>query len=148
MNLGAFNQIVTEHRNSLIVIGGVILAFCIVGIIIVEIYVRGKMDLKYIKIKRIKFSPSLLLLIPALVTIIYFSSEVIKCNNDVRKEAYDTYVGRIEYSSSSVKLLDEDISIFVGKNNEKVPYGEHYGKCIISHDSRVIVFWEELNGQG
>ena len=142
MEYSRFNQLVVEHRNSMILIGAVVLACVVVGLLVVEFYVRRKLDCPYINIGKLKFSPTWLMLIPLLLTLIYFPMKVCQCNHDINNSAYETYVGNVEYSESSVKLVDESISFFVGKGHEIVPPGKGYGKVIYSRKSRVIVYYE------
>lgn len=145
MKYEEFNRIVTEHRNSIIIIGIIVLVMCLVAIIIVEFYVRRHLDCKFFTIRSIKFSPTLLMIIPLIAIVIYFPIEINKCNVDLNQELYTEYVGQIEYSSSSVKFKDENFTVFVGKGFELIPRGENYGRCIYSSNSKVIVYWEKLS---
>lgn len=144
MEYEKYNEIVLEHRNSLALIGGLVLAFCIIGILVIEFYVRRNLGCRYFHFKQWKIAPTLFMLIPLIATILYFSTQIYKCNLDIKNHSYDVYKGEIEYSSSSVKLKDK-FSVFVGKGFELIPRGKHIGKCIYSHNAKVIVYWEELN---
>ncbi len=144
MEYDKFDKIVLEHRNSLVIIGMLILVMCIIGILVIEFYVRGKLGCRYFKIGRWKFSPTYIMLIPVLIAVLYFSIQIHQCNLDVNNHLYDTYVGEVEYSSSSVKIKDK-FSVFMGKGFELIPQGKHYGRCIYSHNAKVIVSWEDLS---
>ena len=85
------------------------------------------------------------MIIPLIVIVIWFSVEIHKCDVDLKQESYTEYIGRIEYSSSAVTFKDENWYVFVGKGFERIPIGEHYGRCIYSSNSKVIVYWEELS---
>lgn len=139
-----FNNIVLEHRNSMLVIGCVILVVGIVAVLVVELYVRGVLECKYLQFQRYKVSPTLLMLIPIAAVLIYFSIVVINCNADIANNSYVTYIGVCEYESESVELVGEKVTIYVGKGHEIVPRGTNYGKCIYSKHSKVIVYWEPL----
>lgn len=143
MEYEKYKEIVLEHRNSLIFIGILILAMCVIGILVIEFYVRRKLGCRYFHMKQWKFSPTSIMIIPLLATILVFSVQIHKCNLDIDNNLYDTYIGEVEYSSSSVKLKDE-FSVYVGKGFELIPKGKHIGKCIYSHNAKVIVYWEEL----
>lgn len=142
MDYNHFNQIVIEHRNSMMVIGIASLVFVIAALLVVEFYVRRELDCLYFSIGKIKFSPTLLMLIPLIFVLVFFPTQIYQCNYDVAHSSYKTYTGPVEYSESSVKLTDEDISIFVGKGHEIVPEGESYGTVVYSTKSRVVVFYE------
>lgn len=142
MDYNHFNQIVIEHRNSMILIGIVSLVFVITALLVVEFYVRRELDCSYFSIGKIKFSPTLLMLIPLIFVFIFFPIQIYQCNYDVAHSSYETYTGSVKYSESSVKLIDEDISIFVGKGHEIVPEGESYGMVVYSTKSHVVVFYK------
>lgn len=142
MEYEKYNAIVLEHRNSLILIGVLVFTMCVVGMLVIEFYVRRELGCKYFYIKQWKFSPTFIMFIPLIVVIICFSIQIHKCNLDIRNELYDTYIGEVEYSSSSVKIKD-NFSVFVGKGFEIIPKGKHIGKCVYSHNAHVIVYWEE-----
>ena len=142
MEYQSFNQLVIEHRNSMILIGALVLIFVIIGVLVVELYVRRELDCRYFKIKSLKISPTMIMLIPLLFVVIYFPIKVYQCNYDVKNESYETYIGEIEYSESSVKLNNENRTFFVGKGHEIVPPGISYGMVVYSTKSHVIVFYE------
>ena len=144
MNYNLFKDIILEHRNSLIIIGVIFLIIIIVTALVIEIYVRGELKFEYFQFKKIKFSPTLLLIIPLIFGIIYFSFDIANCNKDIQDNSYETYIGECEYTSTSVKLKDLNLSIYVGKGHEIVPRGINYGKCIYAKHSKVIVFFESL----
>lgn len=145
MDYESFNQIIVSHRNSIIFIGISVLIFVIIGIVAVEIYVRGNLNFQYIKFNKLKFSPTLLMLIPLILVIVYFPIKIYQCNYDIDNLSYESYVGEVEYSESSVKLVDDKLSVFVGKYHEIVPQGITYGLVIYSEKSHVIVFYEAQN---
>ena len=145
MDYESFNQIIVAHRNSIIFIGISVLIFVIIGIVAVEIYVRGNLNFQYIKFNKLKFSPTLLMLIPLILVIVYFPIKIYQCNYDIDNLSYESYVGEVEYSESSVKLVDDKLSVFVGKYHEIVPRGITYGLVIYSEKSHVIVFYEAQN---
>lgn len=144
MNYQLFNKTVTEHRNSLILIGVIVFIFAIIGVFVVEFYVRRELDCKYFEIKNFKIAPTILMVIPIIAILVYFPVKIVQCNRDVKNLAYEEYIGEVEYSSSSVKFHDADFSVFVGKGHEIVPAGKHYGKVVFSRESRVIVYYEQL----
>ena len=129
MGLCQFNNIVLEHRNSMLAIGCVILVVGIVAVLFVEFYVRGALGCKYFQFRRYKISPTLLMLIPIAAVLIYSSIVVINCNADIANNSYATYIGVCEYESESVELVGEKVTIYVGKGHEIVPRGTNYGKC-------------------
>lgn len=145
MDYESFNQIIVAHRNSIIFIGISVFIFVIIGIVAVEIYVRGNLNFQYIKFNKLKFSPTLLMLIPLILVIVYFPIKIYQCNYDIDNLSYESYVGEVEYSESSVKLVDDKLSVFVGKYHEIVPRGITYGLVIYSEKSHVIVFYEAQN---
>lgn len=145
MDVDQYNNIVQVHRDSMIIIGCIILLLCVLAIIFVELYVRGTLECKFFQLGKIKVSPTLLLLIPTMLVLIYFSMVVVNCNKDISLNAYETYIGTCIYQSESVELVEQKIHIYVGKGHEIVPYGENYGKCIYSKYSKVIVYWEQLD---
>ena len=145
MDYQLFNDIVTSHKNSLITIGIVFLFAAIICILVIEIYVRGELDCKYFSIGKLRFSPTILMLCLIVISSTVFSIKIAQCNKDIRDLSYEEYVGIVEYSSSSIKLDNSNITIFVGKGHELVPYGAHYGKIIYSKHSKVIVFWEPID---
>lgn len=145
MDLDQFNLIVLEHRNSMIVIGCIILFVCIATMFVIEFYVRGALECKYFQLGKIKISPTLFMLIPMIVALVYFSVVIVNCNKDISANAYETYIGICTYESESVNLKEAEIFIYVGKGHEIVPHGDNYGKCIYSKYSKVIVHWESLN---
>ena len=142
MDYRQFNSIVIEHRDSIIIIGIIILICIIICTLFIEFYVRYKLDCPYFEIGKFKFSPTLLMLIPFILVITYFPIRVSLCNYDVNNLSYETYIGEVEYSESSIKLIDANISIFVGKGHEIVPQGNHYGMVIYSTKSHVVVLYE------
>ena len=144
MNYEHFNRIVIEHRNTLVLIGILVLLFALLGVLAVEFYVKKELNCKCFKLGKIRISPTSLMLIPILVILIIFPMKIIKCNLDIKETSYEEYVGKIEYSSSSVKFHNADFSVFVGKGHEVVPPGTHKGKVIISQRSKVIVYYESL----
>lgn len=144
MEYELFSKTVIQHRNSMILIGILVLVFVIVGTLIVEFYVRRELDCPYFKIKNIRFSPTLLMALPIIFTLIYFPIEIYKCNYDIQYSSYEEYIGEVEYSSSSVKLKNCNLSVFVGKGHEIIPLGKHYGKVIYSTKANVIVYYESL----
>ena len=144
MEYEKYNAIVLEHRNSLILIGVLVIAFCIIGALVIEFYVRRKLGCRYFNIKKWRFSPTAIMLLLLIAAILCFSIQIHKCDLDVSNESYDVYIGEVEYSSSSVKIKDK-FSVFVGKYFEIIPRGKHTGKCIYSHNAHVIVYWEELS---
>ena len=139
-----YKALVLDHRNSLILIGVLVFAICIIGIFVVEFYVRRKLGCRYFHIRHRKISPTLIMLIPLTAIILVFSIQIHQCNLDIDNNLYKTYIGEVEYSSSSVKLKDE-FSVYVGKGFELIPKGKHRGKCIYSQNAKVIVYWEELS---
>ena len=144
MNYDLFNQIVSNHKNSLLIMGIITLICAIVAVLIVEIYVRGSLGIRYFNLFKIKFSPTLLLLpVIALILIIY-SIKIYQCNSDMINQSYEEYVGNIEYTASSVKF-DNGLNVFVGKGNDIVPYGRHYGRVILSSKAKVIVSFEPID---
>ena len=145
MDYSSFSQIVVNHRNSIILIGILVLLFIIVGLFVVELYVRRKLECPYFSLGKLKFSPTLLMLIPLIFAFVFFPVKIYQCNYDLKHNAYETYVGFVEYSESSVKLTDKNTSIFVGKGHEIVPDGKNYGKVVYSTKSHVIVFFESGN---
>ena len=110
MDLDQFNQIVFEHRNSMIVIGCIILFVCIVAMLVIEFYVRGTLECKYFQLGIIKISPTLFMLIPMIVTLVYFSVVIVNCNKDISTSAYETYIGICTYESESVNLKEAELS--------------------------------------
>lgn len=145
MDYEKYNAIVAEHRDSLILIAIVILVFWLIGVLVIELYVRQKLGCRYFYIKRWKFSPTLVMLIPLIAVGVCLSIQIHQCNLDIRNESYDTYIGEVEHSASSVKIKDH-FSVFVGKGFEMIPAGKHEGTCIYSHHAHVIVYWEESSG--
>lgn len=141
MDYNRFNQIVIEHRNSMILIGIVSLVFVLAALLVVEFYVRRNLDCPYFAIGKFRFSPTLLMVIPLIFILVFFSVQIYQCNYDVTHTSYETYNGSVEYSESSIKLIDEDITIFVGKGHEIVPQGNSYGTVIYSTKSHVVVFY-------
>lgn len=141
MEYNRFNQLVVAHRNSMILIGVLVLLFIIIGSFVVKLFF-GK-ELSCLKIGKIKISPIFFMLIPLILAIVFFSVEVYKCNYDIDNLSYETYIGEVEYSESSVKLIDINVSIFVGKWHEICPRGNSYGMVIYSTKSHVIVFYQE-----
>lgn len=145
MEYDHFNRIVSEHKNSMILIGILVLLFVIIGLLVIEFYVRRKLDCPYFTIGKIRFSPTLLMLIPLFFVIVYFPVKISQCNYDINNSAYESYTGIVEYSESSIKLTDEDITIFVGKGHEIVPQGINYGTVLYSQKARVVVFYQPDN---
>lgn len=140
-----YNQLVVEHRNSMILIGILVFVFVVIGFFVVEFYVRKKLDCPYFNIGKLKFSPTLLMLIPLIFVLIYFPTKVYQCNYDINNFAYETYVGDLEYSESSVKLRDINVTVFVGKGHEIIPKGSGYGMVVYSQEAHVVVYYEPLN---
>ena len=145
MDYGLFNQTVIEHKNTLILIGVLVLLFTIIGTLVIEFYVRRSLNCQFFEIGKIKFSPTLLMIIPIVLILIFFPTKLYQCNKDVEETAYVEYVGQVKHSESSVRLIDDDLSFFVGKGHEKVPKGTNYGKVIYSKRSKVIVYYEQLD---
>ena len=145
MNYELFNQTVIEHRNTLILIGVLVLLFVIIGTFVIEFYVRRSLDCQFFEIGKLKFSPTLLMVIPVIFILIFFPTKIYQCNKDIEEMAYVEYVGEVKYSESSVKLIGEDLSFLVGKGHEKVPQGTSDGKVVYSKRSKVIVFYEQLD---
>ena len=144
MDYKLFNQAVIEHRNNLILIGVLVLIFIIIGILVVEFYVRRILDCRFFKIGKHRFSPTVLMSIPVVFVLLYFPIEISKCNADIKEMAYVEYIGQVKYSESSVKLLDDGLSFFVGKGHEKIPKGINYGKVVYSKRSKVIVCYKSI----
>lgn len=145
MNYDLFNQTVVEHKNTLILIGILVLLFTIIGTLVIEFYVRRSLDCQFFEIGMLKFSPTLLMVIPIVFILIFFPTKIYQCCKDIEEMAYVEYVGQVKYSESSVKLTDADLSFFVGKGHEKVPRGTSDGKVIYSKRSKVIVYYEQLD---
>lgn len=145
MEYDRFNQLVAEHRNSMVFIGVSILVFVAIGFLVVEFYVRRELDCPFFNIGKLRFSPTLLMGIPLIFVLIYFPIKVHQCNYDINNLNYETYVGEVEYSESSVKLMDNGISIFVGKGHGIIPQGNGYGKLIYSQKSHVVVYYEPIS---
>ena len=145
MDYNRFNQIVVEHRNSMILIGIISLVFVLVALLVVEFYVRRKLDCPYFTIGKLRFSPTLLMLIPLIFILIFFPVKIYQCNYDVTYASYETYTGTVEYSESSIKLIDEGITIFVGKGHEIIPQGNSHGTVVYSTKSKVVVFYVSDN---
>ena len=141
MDYNRFNQIVIEHRNSMILIGIVSLVFVLAALLVVEFYVRRNLGCPYFAIGKFRFSPTLLMVIPLIFILVFLPVQIYQCNYDVTHTSYETYTGSVEYSESSIKLIDEDITIFVGKGHEIVPQGNSYGTIIYSTKSHVVVFY-------
>lgn len=141
MDYNHFNEIVIEHRDSMILIGIVALVFVLAALLVVEFYVRRELDCPYFTIGKLKFSPTLLMLIPLIFILVFFSIQIYQCNYDVTHTSYETYTGAVEYSESSIKLIDENTTIFVGKGHEIVPRGSSYGTVVYSTKSHVVVFY-------
>ena len=148
MNYELFNQTVIEYRNTLILIGVLVLLFTIIGVLVIELYVRRSLECQFFEIGKLKFPPTLLMIIPIIFILIFFPTKIQQCNKDIEETAYVEYVGRVKYSESSVKLTDVDLSFFVGKGHEKVPQGTNDGKVIYSKRSKVIVYYEQLENTG
>ena len=72
MDYNRFNQIVVEHRNSMILIGIISLVFVLAALLVVEFYVRRNLDCPYFTIGKLRFSPTLLMLIPLIFILIFF----------------------------------------------------------------------------
>ena len=145
MEYERFKQLVVEHRNSMILIGTLVLVFIMIGFFIVEFYVRRRLDCSYFIVGKFKFSPTLLMLVPLILVLIYFPTKVYQCNYDINNSVYETYIGDVEHSESSVKLEDVDLTIFVGKGHEIIPKGSSYGMVVYSQKAHVLVYYEELN---
>ena len=133
-----------EERDSIFLSGIIILICVIIGTLFVEFYVRSKLDCPYFTIGKFEFSPTLLMLIPFILTITVVSVKLHQCNYDVNNSSYETYIGDVEYSETNIRLIDADISIFVGKYSDIVPRGKSYGKVIYSTKSHVIVLYEQM----
>lgn len=144
MDYELFNQAVIEYKNSLISMGVVTLVVVLIGTLAIEFYVRGSLGCRFFEIGKLKISPTLLVLIPIALILIIYSIKIYECDVDVREQAYVEYIGQVKYSESSVKLIEDKISIYVGKWSEKVPEGTSYGKVIYSKRSKVIVFYKSL----
>lgn len=144
MDYELFNQTVIEHKNMLILFAILTLIFIIFGALVIEFYVRRSLDCQFFKIGKLKFSPTLLMIIPIVFVVLLYSIKIYQCNKDIKEAAYLEYVGTIEYSGPSVKLTDNDLSIFVGKGYEKVPRGISIGKVIYSKRSKVIVYYNSI----
>ena len=144
MDYEIFNQTVIEHKNMLILIGILVLLFTIVGVLVIEFYVRRFLDCQFFEIGKLKFSPTLLMIIPVAFVLLFFPIKIFECNKDIKETAYVEYIGQIEYSESSVKLIDDALSIFVGKGYEKIPKGTSNGKVIYSKRAKVIVYYEPI----
>lgn len=145
MDISQYNAIVLEYRNSMILIGCISLGICLIALLVVEIFVRGSLGCQYLNLGKIKISPTLLLLIPVLAIVVYFSLVVSWCNTDISTGSYVTYVGMCVYESETVILEDHDLRIYVGNGHEIIPDGQNYGKCVYSKYSKVIVFWEPID---
>ncbi len=145
MDIHQYNAIVLEYRNSMIVIGCISLIISLIALLVVEIYVRGKLGCRFLNLGKIKISPTLLLLIPILAMVLYYSLVISWCNTDISEGSYVTYVGVCIYESETVTLEDINLRIYVGNGHEIVPDGQHYGKCIYSKRPKVIVFWEQID---
>lgn len=145
MNYELFNQTVIEHRNTLILIGVLVLLFAIIGTLVIEFYVRRSLGCQFFEIGKLKFSPTLLMIIPIIFILIFFPIKIYQCNKDIEEMAYVEYVGQVKYSESSVKLIEEDLSFFVGKGQDKVPKGTSYGRVIYAKRSKVIVCYEQID---
>ena len=145
MDYELFNKIVAEHRNSLVLMGALTLTFILIGILIIEFYVQRSLGCKFFKIGKLKFSPTWLMIIPAMAVLIFYPIKIYECNADIKESAYTEYIGNVEYAAPSVKFLDKDLSIFVGKGHEIVPAGKNYGKVIYSKRSKVIVYYTSID---
>lgn len=143
MNYDLFNQTVIEHRNTLILIGVLVLLFTIIGTLVIEFYVRRSLDCQFFEIGKLKLSPTLLMVIPIIFILLFFPIKMYHCNKDIEEMTYVEYVGQVKYSASSVKLTDAGLSFFVGKGYEKIPQGLSDGKVIYSKRSKVIVYYEQ-----
>lgn len=75
----------------------------------------------------------------------FFPVKIYQCNYDVTYASYEIYTGAVEYSESSIKLIDEGITIFVGKGHEIVPRGNSHGTVVYSTKSHVVVFYVSDN---
>lgn len=144
MDIDQYNKIVLEYRDSMVLIGCISLALCLATMLILTLVCK-RIGLTYIKIAKLKVSPSLLLLVPLFAMIIYFSSVVVQCNLDIFESSFVTYVGICKYESETVILEEENLRIYVGNGHELVPSGRNYGKCVYSKHAKVIVFWEAID---
>lgn len=70
MEYNRFNQLVVAHRNSMILIGVLVLLFIIIGSFVVKLFF-GK-ELSCLKIGKIKISPIFFMLIPLILAIVFF----------------------------------------------------------------------------
>lgn len=145
MDFELFNKNVIEHRNSLILIGLLVLIFAIIGAIVVEVYVRKASDCEYFEIGKFKFSPTILMLALICAIITVFSIKIVQCNLDINGNLYEEYIGKVDYSSSTVKFCDTGFSVFVGKGHEIIPPGISYGKVVISKYANVIVQYKAID---
>ena len=73
MDYELFNKSVIEYRNTMFLIGVLVLFFVIIGVLVVELFVRGTLDCRFFEIGKIKFSPTLLMIIPVISVLIFFS---------------------------------------------------------------------------
>lgn len=147
MNYALFDQIVFEHQKSLVIMFVVTLIFAVAGLLVVEFYVRGKLNCRFFEIGKFKFSPTWLMIIPIAAIFIVYPVQICRCDNDIKNNAYVEYVGKVEYSSSSVKFIDGGFYVFVGKGHKIVPDGLSYGKVIYAKQSKVIVYYEKMNDE-
>ncbi len=129
----------------MILIGCVSLMISLIAFLVVEIYVRGVLGCRFFYLGKIKISPTLLLLVPVLAMVLYFSLVISWCNTDISEGSYVTYIGMCTYESETVILEDIDLHIYVGNGHEAIPDGQHYGKCVYSKRSKVIIFWEPID---
>ena len=147
MNYALFDQIVFEHQKSLVIMFVVTLIFAVAGLLAVEFYVRGKLNCRFFEIGKFELYLSWLMLIPIAAIFIVYPVQICRCDNDIKNNAYVEYVGKVEYSSSSVKFIDGGFYVFVGKGHEIVPDGSSYGKVIYAKQSKVIVYYEKMNDE-
>ncbi|MBE5922658.1 MAG: hypothetical protein E7269_07895 [Lachnospiraceae bacterium] len=145
MDIDTFNQIIIEHRDSILLIGIIILIMCLCGMVFVEVFLNKELGTSHFEFGKWKIRPSLIIVIVIIVDIVWTSLTIANCNADIREASYETYIGECEYNSSSVKLKECSLNIFVGKGHDIVPSGTNYGKCIYSKHARVIVYWEAIN---
>lgn len=145
MNNESYASIIGEYRQSIILIGCIVFAVCVIVGLIVEFYVRNELDLKFLHIGRFKFSPTWFVIAIALVSVIYTTIVVKKCDLDVKMGSYITYEGEITYESRTITLHEINMKVRVGSGYDIVPYGKSYGKCVFASNSKIIVDYDEIN---
>ena len=118
---------------------------CVLVGLIIELYVRNELDLKFLHIGKFKFSPTWIVIAIALASIIYTTIVVKNCDLDVKTGSYETYEGEITYESRTITLHGINMKVRVSSGYDIVPYGESYGKCVFAPNSKIIVDYEEIN---